>query len=124
MATTPEPTPQAERAARYAAAIRETDGWVLDGGQHMVAAVIAVADAEQAELRARVADYENRITWHTTCASCARILDSSIRETERAVRAETALAEARQLHAKTCPLAQGAVGAGFTCSLCTALTAA
>ncbi|MCX5000920.1 hypothetical protein [Streptomyces longwoodensis] len=45
--------------------------------------------AEQAE--AKVADYENRITWHTTCASCARVLDSAIRETERAERAEAEL---------------------------------
>jgi hypothetical protein len=37
---------QAERRDRYAAAIRETDGWVLDGGQHMLDAVMAVADAE------------------------------------------------------------------------------
>jgi hypothetical protein len=42
---------QAERRDRYAAAIRETDGWVLDDGQHMLDAVMAVADAEQAELR-------------------------------------------------------------------------
>ncbi len=71
----------------------------------------------------RLAEYENTITWMTTCTSCARILDSSVHETERAVRAETALAEARQLHAKTCPLAQGAVSTGFTCSLCDTLTA-
>jgi hypothetical protein len=45
--------------------------------------------AETAE--AKVLDYENRITWHTTCASCARILDSSIRETERRERAEAAI---------------------------------
>ncbi|WP_319052659.1 hypothetical protein [Streptomyces europaeiscabiei] len=42
---------------------------------------------------------------------------------ERVEQAETALAEARRLHAQTCPLAQGAVSTGFTCSLCTALTA-
>lgn len=43
-----------DRRARYAAAIREADGWVLDDGQHMVDAVMAVADAEQAALRAEV----------------------------------------------------------------------
>ena len=43
---------EAVRRARYAAAIRDTDGWVLDGGQHMVDAVMAVADAEQTALRA------------------------------------------------------------------------
>ncbi|MFY0511826.1 hypothetical protein ACOMD4_15790 [Streptomyces anulatus] len=46
--------PPAARRARYAAAIRETDGWVLDDGQHMIDAVMAVADAEQASLRAEV----------------------------------------------------------------------
>ncbi|MCX5598381.1 hypothetical protein OOK29_09550 [Streptomyces phaeochromogenes] len=45
--------PAQERRDRYAKAIRDTDGWVLDDGQHMLAAVLAVADAEQAELRAR-----------------------------------------------------------------------
>ncbi|MFJ4916086.1 hypothetical protein [Streptomyces sp. NPDC088726] len=44
----PETAPT-DRRARYAAAIRDTDGWVLDGGQHMVDAVMAVADAEQQE---------------------------------------------------------------------------
>lgn len=43
--------PDTDRRARYAAAIRETDGWVLDDGQHMIDAVMAVADAEQQELR-------------------------------------------------------------------------
>ena len=43
---------------------------------------------------------------------------------ERGDRAETALAEARRLHAQTCLLAQGvARPPAFTCSLCTALTA-
>lgn len=51
--------------------------------------------ADQAE--AKVADYENRLTWHTTCEACARILDSSIRETERRERAEAALARVRKV---------------------------
>ena len=59
--------------------------------------------ADQAE--ARVADYEQRVTWHTTCQSCARLLASGIRETERAERAEkklTAVAALREdLHGIT-----------------------
>jgi hypothetical protein len=43
--------PAQERRDRYAQAIRDTDGWVLDDGQHTLDAVLAVADAEQAELR-------------------------------------------------------------------------
>lgn len=46
---------------------------------------------------ARLAEYENTINWLTTCTSCARVLDSSIQETERAERAEAALARVRSL---------------------------
>lgn len=52
-------------------------------------------------LYARLADYENRITWDTTCASCARILDSSIRETERANQAEELLRIAHETSNKS-----------------------
>ncbi|QQM45134.1 hypothetical protein [Streptomyces liliifuscus] len=48
----PTQTADADRRARYAQAIRDTDGWVLDDGQHMLDAVLAVADAEQATIRA------------------------------------------------------------------------
>jgi hypothetical protein len=54
-----------------------------------------LTDTEAARLLegiARLADYENRITWHTTCGSCARILDSAYAETVRAEQAEAALA--------------------------------
>lgn len=53
------PAPATDQAARrelYAAAISETDGWVLDGGQHMIDAVMAVADTEQAGLREALSD--------------------------------------------------------------------
>ncbi|MFE2384475.1 hypothetical protein [Streptomyces misionensis] len=50
-----------------------------------------------ARAEAQLADYENRITWHTTCAACARLLDSSIRETERRERAEATIARVREL---------------------------
>jgi chromosome segregation ATPase len=39
-------------------------------------------------LRERITDYENRITWHTTCQQCANDLDRIVAETERAERAE------------------------------------
>jgi hypothetical protein len=54
------------------------------------------ADAVLTELKrelAALATYENAITWHTDCLSCARVLDSCIRETERAEKAEGALRE-------------------------------
>ncbi|GGW15801.1 hypothetical protein GCM10018980_51490 [Streptomyces capoamus] len=50
-----------------------------------------------ANLERQLADYENRIIWHSTCESCARTLDSAIRETERAERAEAAIARVRTL---------------------------
>lgn len=46
------------------------------------------------EMRARITAYENAITWNTSCLACATVLDSCIRETERAERAEEALAGA------------------------------
>ncbi|MFI2761365.1 hypothetical protein ACH5A3_21225 [Streptomyces echinatus] len=52
-----------------------------------------ITDTELDQLYNRLADYENRITWHTTCAACARVLDSAIRETERRERAEATLRE-------------------------------
>lgn len=57
------------------------------------------ADAALAELERELsafAEYENAINWMTTCLSCARVLDSSIRETERAEQAEAAIERVRQ----------------------------
>ncbi|MFJ2438435.1 hypothetical protein ACIOWM_35030 [Streptomyces anulatus] len=48
----PAAEPSVDRRARYAAAIREADGWVLDDGQHMIDAVMAVADSEIAAAHA------------------------------------------------------------------------
>lgn len=42
--------------------------------------------------------YENTMAWHTTCTSCARVLDSRIQETERAEHAEAALNQVRALY--------------------------
>lgn len=53
------PVPDTERRDRYAAAIRETDGWVLDDGQHMLDAVMAVADEEQRDLGRKLAAAES-----------------------------------------------------------------
>lgn len=85
-------------------------------------AVLAVRDRETEQLRAKVAEVDHVINWHTTCASCARILDSSIRETERADRAENAIRHARSLHRENCPAAQRKVKpTAFTCGMCDAL---
>jgi len=47
-----------------------------------------IRDRELEQLRAKVAEFDHIINWHTTCASCARILDSSYQETVRAEQAE------------------------------------
>ncbi|MEU3432323.1 hypothetical protein [Streptomyces sp. NPDC006863] len=74
--------------------------------------VILPAEGEQlaemvGELGERLADYENRINWHTTCASCARILDSAYAET---VRAETAEARVAELEADNARYEEVVVG--------------
>jgi hypothetical protein len=55
------------------------------------------ARVEVDRLQARIDDYENRITWDTTCGNCARLLDASIRDYERA---EQATVEVDTLRAK------------------------
>ena len=46
------------------------------------------AEAKQQEAEARLLELENALTWQTSCLACSRVLDSSIREHERAERAE------------------------------------
>jgi hypothetical protein len=53
------------------------------------------AEAELETARAAVLDYENTITWFTTCKGCAATLDSSYAETVRAEKAEEALHSSR-----------------------------
>jgi hypothetical protein len=53
---------------------------------------------ELAELKARVAYYENMATWQTTCSNCATLLDSCYAETMRAEEAEAAIAKVRAMH--------------------------
>lgn len=68
-------TPQTpDRRNRYSEAIRDADGWVLDDGQHMIDAVTAVADAEQAELRSevdRLGDWVRAVTERAKTAETA-----------------------------------------------------
>lgn len=60
----------------------------------LTAAVLDVRDQALETLRAKVTEVDHIINWHTTCASCARILDSAYAETVRAEKAETALRDA------------------------------
>jgi hypothetical protein len=53
----------------------------------------ASSPGDQVSAAARLAELENALNWGTSCTSCAAVLDSSIRETERAERAEERLAQ-------------------------------
>lgn len=55
-------------------------------------ALLAQMPAVPAGAMARLAELENAINWGTSCTSCAAVLDSSIRDHERAERAEEKLA--------------------------------
>lgn len=59
-------------------------------------AALAVLGGEVEALRARVAAYENAITWGVSCTRHAELLDECRRQEERAERAEAALAAARE----------------------------
>jgi hypothetical protein len=52
-------------------------------------------EAENKKLRELISDYENRISWDTTCGTCARWLDASIKDHERAEKAEAHLEVAK-----------------------------
>jgi hypothetical protein len=65
----------------------------------LVRAGIVRADDTPAEMLEHIAatgEQVNAITWGTTCLSCARVLDGSIQETERAEKAEAAIARVRE----------------------------
>lgn len=58
----------------------------------------ARADAAEAEAR----EYRSAITWHTTCLSCSKVLDSAYEQTARAEAAEARLAEEGDRPAEPC----------------------
>lgn len=63
--------------------------WAVQGDK-------AKAAWEAAGTPPELAEYENAITWGTSCLSCARILDSAYAETVRAERAEAKLSRIRE----------------------------
>lgn len=74
--------------------------WPETGGiTEEIARLATRGGLEALQLRLAVlAEYENAITWGTDCLSCARVLDSSIRETERAEKAEAEVARVASLY--------------------------
>jgi len=74
----------------------EREGWTRSGeAEEETAARRLAADVEPL-LRA-VAEYENCIAWNVTCKQCAHYLDDSIREHERADKAEALARDARRV---------------------------
>lgn len=64
---------------------------------------IEIFRADVLAVVAQVADYENRITWHTTCQQCATTLDRAITDYERT---ERAVARVAELEAKLASLTE------------------
>lgn len=85
---------------QVAAAIDQCRTLTPDALADAVLQVPALAEAEQT--RARLAEYENAVNWHTTCTSCARILDSCYAETVRAEKAEAAVDRVRHALDEMC----------------------
>lgn len=56
---------------------------------------LAEAEAEVTDLKTRIGEYENCITWNVTCKQCAHYLDVSISEHERADKAEAEVTDLR-----------------------------
>ena len=59
--------------------------------QDATTAKTLITPALLAEVGRRLYEYENTIDWHTSCTSCARVLDSATNERERAERAKALL---------------------------------
>ena len=70
-----------------------SDPAVIHASMHDVPALVA----ELRAAREQIDDYENAITWGVSCTSCARVLDASIADHDRAERAEAELRAARKV---------------------------
>jgi hypothetical protein len=88
----PNTDPQAARARR-----RHTIRWMLNlasltpAGHADLRTAIEAEQADADEAYARLADYENRLSWETTCGEHARLLDACRAADERAEKAEAEL---------------------------------
>ena len=100
--------PQRKLREQYAVAMHkalrdygegETDPGTGSDYGDQAAVALAVRDEEMDRLRAKVAEIDHIINWHTTCASCARILDSAYADTRRAETAEADLNACRDRYA-------------------------
>ncbi|GAA3417637.1 hypothetical protein [Streptosporangium vulgare] len=90
---------------RYANALSRSMSPQTGFAEH-VDAILAVRDEELETARAAVLEYENTITWFTTCKGCAATLDSAYAETVRAEKAEEALNGAQEALARVTALAR------------------
>jgi hypothetical protein len=84
--------PQHARARR-----RHTIRWLLSltsltpAGRADLRTAIEAEQADADEAHARLADYENRLTWETTCGEHARLLDACRAADERAEKADATI---------------------------------
>ncbi|MEU8040934.1 hypothetical protein [Streptosporangium sp. NPDC049078] len=81
------------REAELVATVWGEDG--SDDEEKALGEWIAHSRRDVPDLLAQVADYENRITWHTTCQGCAGHLDREYAADHRAAQATKQLAAAR-----------------------------
>jgi hypothetical protein len=94
--STTDTDPQHARARR-----RHTIRWLLSltsltpAGHAELRTAVEAEQADADEAHTRLTDYENRITWETTCGEHARLLDSCRAADERADRAEAAITRVR-----------------------------
>lgn len=99
--------PMIDRLARAIESADEHSCQMQDGVDYRALGAAVLRELHR-ELAALV-EYENAINWMTTCTGCARVLDSCIRETERAERAEAAIERARSLATRLEEFAENAL---------------
>ena len=95
-ATSPQAAP--ESTETDATGVPRVCGWSDDGTSLETPTAPQGVYEELAELRKRVADYENAIGWNVSCFRCANQLDRTYAADMRAEQAEAAVARARELH--------------------------
>jgi hypothetical protein len=84
--------------------------------EHTLDLVMAVRDRELKRLRQVVADYDNTISWDTTCREHARLLDECRRQEERAEKAEQERDALRQSIIQRAPRTDEEIHASFLAS--------
>ena len=72
-----------------------TERIVRENAASRADAAMSVVAPKLEQLRKELAELRGALNWQTSCTSCARVLDASIKETQRAELAEAAIERAR-----------------------------